>query len=191
MRIVVAAIVGGLIVFIWGAVAHMALPMGEMGLSVLPDETRLMEFVRTVPSSGMYFYPGMNMSGKPTPEQLKAHQEMVTSGPSGLLILTKSNGGMTPQRLIIELVSNILAALVAAILVSLMIGGYVKRALAVALFGLFGVFSLLLSYWNWYGFPTAFVAGETITEVVGWLLAGFAIAKIVRPPFVQIVPTVG
>ena len=191
MRIIVAAIVGGLIVFIWGAVAHMALPLGEMGFSALTDEARFMETVKAIPSSGLYFYPGMDMSRHPTPEEQKAWEEKMKAGPSGLLIVNKGNGGMTPQRLISEVVTNILAALVAAILVSLMIGGYVKRALAVALFGVFGVLSLLLSYWIWYGFPSAFIAGETITEVVGWLLAGLAIAKIVRPPFVQIVPTVG
>ena len=33
-----------------------------------------------------------------------------------------------------------------------------------------------------------YVCGELVTEVVGWLLAGLAIAKIVRPPFVAITP---
>ena len=54
--------------------------------------------------------------------------------------------------------------------------------------GLFGIVSLLVSYWIWYGFPVEYVCGELVTEVVGWLLAGLAIAKIVRPPFVAIAP---
>jgi len=189
MRIIVAAIVGGLIVFLWGAVAHMATPLGEMGLSTLQDEAHYN--LASVPQSGMYFFPGMDMSKNATPEERKAWEEKVKAGPSGLLIVNKGNGGMTPQRLINEVLSNIAAALVAAILVSLMVGGYLKRASAVALFGLFGVISILFSYWNWYGFPTAFICAETVMEVVGWFLAGLAIAKIVRPPFVSIVPTVG
>ena len=82
----------------------------------------------------------------------------------------------------------VIAALIGAILVSFMVGSWFKRAFAVALFGLFGVVSLLVSYWIWYGFPAQFVCGETITEVVGWFLAGLAIAKIVRPPFGAIAP---
>ena len=38
-------------------------------------------------------------------------------------------------------------------------------------------------------FTREYVCGELVTEVVGWLLAGLAIAKIVRPPFVAITPS--
>ena len=36
-------------------------------------------------------------------------------------------------------------------------------------------------YWNWYEFPLEFTLAEAIDSVVGWLLAGFVIAAIVRP----------
>ena len=34
MRILIAGIIGGLVMFVWGAVAHMMLPIGEMGMTV-------------------------------------------------------------------------------------------------------------------------------------------------------------
>jgi hypothetical protein len=34
-RTFLAALVGGIVVFVWGAVSHMALPLGEMGLARL------------------------------------------------------------------------------------------------------------------------------------------------------------
>jgi len=189
MRIIVAAIVGGLVVFIWGAVAHMATPLGEMGISTLPDEARSLESFTTVPASGMYFFPGMDMTRKPTPEEQKAWEAKIHAGPTGLLIIRKGPGeAMSPRQLGGELATNILAALVASILVSMMIGSWLKRACAVALFGVFGVVSLLLSYWLWYHFPTAFICGEAVTEVVGWFLAGLVIAKIVKPRFGAIAP---
>ena len=40
MRVVIAAVVGGVVIFGWGAVSHMVLPLGTMGLSVMPDEER-------------------------------------------------------------------------------------------------------------------------------------------------------
>jgi len=187
MRIIIAAIVGGIIVFVWSAVAHIVTPLGTMGISSLPDAT--MQSFSSVPSSGLYFFPGRDMSHRPTPEEQKAYDAKLANGPSGLLVITKSGGeGMSPKNLGSELASDVLAALIAAILVSMMIGGWLKRAVAVALMGLFGVISLLVSYWIWYGFPAPFVAGELVTEVVGWLLAGLAIAKMVRPPFVAIAP---
>jgi hypothetical protein len=60
-------------------------------------------------------------------------------------------------------------------------GSYGQRVLFVALLGLIAWLSINVSYWNWYGFPTAFVLGEGIDQVVGWLLAGLAMAKIIRP----------
>ena len=188
MRVIIAAIVGGIIVFVWSAVAHIVTPLGKMGLSTMADDSMLEQF-KSLPSSGMYFFPRMDMTRKPTAEEQKAYVEKVRSGPSGLLILTKSGGeSMSPRQLGTELASNVIAALIAAILVSFMIGSWLKRAVAVALMGVFGVTSLVVSYWIWFGFPAQYVTAELITETVGWLLAGLAIAKIVRPPFGAIVP---
>ena len=86
---------------------------------------------------------------------------------------------MTAGHLVTEFLSNAAAAAVAAILLAMMVASYGKRVLAVTLLGVFGWLSLSVSYWNWYGFPTAFIAAEGIDQAVGWLLAGLAIAKIV------------
>ena len=37
---------------------------------------------------------------------------------------------------------------------------------------------LSLSYWNWFNFPTAYIGAELLTESIGWLLAGLAIARL-------------
>ncbi len=188
MRIIIAAIVGGIIVFVWSAVSHILTPLGGMGLSTFQDDA-IVDCLKNVPAGGMYYFPRMDMTRRPTAEESKAYAEKIRNGPSGLVIFTKSQGeAMSPRQLGTELASNVVAALIAAILVSFMIGSWLKRAFAVALFGAFGIVSLLVSYWIWYSFPAAYVCGELITEVVGWLLAGLAIAKIVQPPFTAIVP---
>jgi hypothetical protein len=73
------------------------------------------------------------------------------------------------------------AALLAAFVLSQVWSGYPMRVLVVTLMGIFGFASISVSYWNWYGFPTDFTAGEAITEIVGWFLAGLVMAAIVRP----------
>ena len=40
---------------------------------------------------------------------------------------------------------------------------------------------ILVPFWNWYGFPPEFTLGQTIEHVVGWFLAGIALAAIVCP----------
>lgn len=114
-----------------------------------------------------------------TPEREQAWAAKLRSGPVGILVYTATGSEpMSPRQLGNELVSTILAAGVAAFLVSLMAASYVQRVAAVALLALFAWLSLSVSYWNWYGFPAAFVAGELATELIGWLLAGLAIARI-------------
>ena len=182
-KIAFAAIAGGLVVFIWGAVAHMMLPLGMMGLSVLPNEAQVLEGLKgSVTEDGLYFFPGMDMSGEVTDAEEEAWAARIRSGPRGLLLYHPGGAEpMSPRQLVSELVSNALAAAVAAFLVSLIAGAYGRRVLAVMLFGLFGWLSLLLSFWIWYEYPTAFILVEGFTEVVGWLLAGLVIAKLVPP----------
>ena len=34
MRIFIAGLIGGIVLFLWGVIAHVALPIGEMGMKV-------------------------------------------------------------------------------------------------------------------------------------------------------------
>ena len=185
MRIAIAAVAGGIIVFIWSAIAHMATPLGTAGLSALPNEDAVLSAMRSnVPRSGLYFFPGGEFSSKMTPQEQEAWKAKVRSGPTGLLVYN-ANGfeAMSPRQLIAELITNILAAAIAAILVAMMAAPYFAKVFSVALLALFAFLSLSASHWIWYGYPTAYVAGELATEFAGWFLAGLAIAKIstVRP----------
>jgi len=178
-RIILAAILGGLVVFIWSAISHMFTPLGAMGLSTMTNEEPVLASLRAnVPKSGMYMFPGLDMSKEPTPEW----EAKFKQGPNGLLIINAGPGeDKFPRQLVSELVTNIIAAYIAAILAAMMVGTMMRRAIAIALLAVFATVSLSFSYWIWYGFPPLYVLGEMITELVGWLLAGFVIAKLVPP----------
>lgn len=180
-RTLLAAAAGGLIVFFWSALSHMVLPIGTMGLDSLPNDAALMPALSSsLPGAGLYFYPGMDMSRTLTEEEEAAWEQRYRTGPTGLILYHPVGGEpMTAGHLVTEFLSNAAAAAVAAILLGMMVASYGKRVLAVTLLGVFGWLSLSISYWNWYGFPTAFIAAEGIDQTVGWLLAGLAIAKII------------
>jgi hypothetical protein len=38
MRVLISGLIGGLVFFVWAAVAHMVLPIGEMGMKVANSE---------------------------------------------------------------------------------------------------------------------------------------------------------
>ncbi len=183
-RILLATLLGGLIIFIWGAFSHMFLPVGDMGMSVFANEDAVLETLRdNVPEPGMYFFPGWDWSREMTPEQEAAWTEKHRNGPTGLLVYRPKGGEpMPPSMLISELVSNLLGALIMAVIAAALVGSYIKRALLLSLFGLFAWFAISVSSWIWYAFPGAYVFGEGIDVYVGALLAGLAIAKLVPAP---------
>jgi hypothetical protein len=39
MRILLAGILGGIVMFVWTSIAHMALPLGEAGIGEIPNES--------------------------------------------------------------------------------------------------------------------------------------------------------
>ena len=72
--------------------------------------------------------------------------------------------------------------LIAAFILSSSVGSLRCRAAMVAMIGLFAWMAISVSQWNWYGFPFSFIALDAIDQVIGWLLAGFQMARMIRPP---------
>jgi hypothetical protein len=181
-RVVLAGLAGGVVVFVWGAVAHMMLPLGEMGVRQLPSEDKVVGTMKdAIREPGFYFFPGIDRSKAAEAEQ-KAWEKKIKEGPTGVLIIHPEGGeAMSPRQLGTELGSNIVSALLAAFVLTQVRSGYGMRVLLVTLMGIFGFSSISVSYWNWYGFPSDFTIAEAITETVGWLLAGLVLAAIIRP----------
>jgi hypothetical protein len=183
IRVVLAAIVGGVLLFVWGFVAHMLLPFSKDAMKQLPNEQAVLSTLQTnVPERGMYFFPGMDMSRRPTPEEQQAWETKIASGPSGLLVYRPNGGsGMTARTLVAEFVSNVLAALVAALVLLGVRGGYGARVFTVAALGVVAWLSVCVSEWIWYGFTTPFLFADLVDQFGGWLLAGFGMAAMLKP----------
>lgn len=182
-RILLGAVAGGLIVFAWSAVQHMATPLGMAGISVLPGEEAVLGALRAnVREDGFYFFPAAGMSPDMTPAEHEAWVERMRTGPTGVMVVHPQGAEpMMLRQLVLELVTDILAALLVAFGLAHVVAPYGRRVLLVALAGVFVALAGSASYWVWYGYPTAYIGAEAIEHIVGWLLAGLAMAKIVRP----------
>lgn len=177
-RIILGALAGALIFFIWSAIVHMS-PLGMVGITSLPAGA-YDSLKGSGLASGFYFFPGVVKD--PTPEQQKAWEAQLTAGPFGIMAYTASgSAAMGAKQLISEFVTDVVAAFIAACIISLVAAPYIKRVSVVALLGVFGWVSLLLSYWIWYNFPAAYILNEGFVEIAGWFLAGLAIARLVPP----------
>jgi hypothetical protein len=181
-RILIAGIAGGIAMFIWGALAHVVLPLGTMGIQQMPNEDFVMAAMKgSIERPGLYFFPAIDMK-KASPEQQKAWQTRYAEGPTGILVYHPTGEQpMSPRMLGTEVFTNILAALIAALLVSWTTAGYGGRVFLVVLMGLFSWITISVPYWNWYGFPGDFTLAEGIDQAVGALVAGLVIAALVKP----------
>ena len=182
MRLIIAAVLAGIVMFMWGAVSHMFLGIGDAGVKPMPNENAVSAAMKTnINEPGLYFMPGMEMSHRATEEQQAAWAAKYKEGPTALLIYHPTGEEpMSIKQFGVELGSNILAALVVGMILSL---GAVSFSLGVTISTLVGLaawLSINVSYWNWYRFPTNFVTAELIDQVAGWLLAGFVLGFILR-----------
>ena len=63
-RTVLGIALAGLAMFIWGALSHMVLGLGEAGIRNIPNESAMLSAVRTnIDRSGFYMFPGMPDAG--------------------------------------------------------------------------------------------------------------------------------
>ena len=183
VRIVLAAILGGLLMFVWSAFAHMVLPFERAALKPIPNEPAVLSALGgNLVEPGMYFFPWIDTGAQPSADQQRAWQQKLASGPSGLLVYKPAGGeAMSPRQLVTEFLSNALAALFGALILVQLAGGFGKRVLSMAAIGIAAWLSISFSQWTWYGFSTPFLIGDLADQLGGWLLAGIGMASLIRP----------
>ena len=183
-RVVIAGILGGVVIFLWGYLAHTVLGLGEVGIKELSNEQAVVGALRASTSEpGFYFFPGVGMTTGASPEQMRAAMQKTAGGPYGIVIWHPSGAEyITPRRLGVQFGLNVVQALFAAILLSCATGlsSYVSRVGFVFLAGLLAALSTNIEYWNWYSFPSNYTLGYMATQIIGFLLAGFVVAGFVK-----------
>jgi hypothetical protein len=182
-RIVLAAVSGTIIMFLWGGLSHMVLFIGA-GFTPLPNEDKVMETLKSaIPEQGLYLFPGKDFRKKYSEEEESAFTKKFQFGPAGMLLYRPAGGNpLSPKKLVTQLMSNFLSSLTAACIASLLFAGYWKRVLVITLLGGLACISVGMIYWNWYEFPTSFFLAQCADMLVCFFLAGLLIAKMVPQP---------
>lgn len=186
-KVILGGVLGGLVLFFWGAVSHMATPLGAIGVRSIPpaQEAGILDAMRgAMNERAIYFFPGLDPSRVMAPEEQQAYAAKYRAGPAGIVIYNPRPGGdpLSARQLLTELGSNVLAALVAALVLVFLAGpsSYGQRVFLVASFGLVAGLEVDVSYWNWYGSPTNYVLAQLVDHTTGWLLAGLVVARVCR-----------
>ena len=158
---VVGAIVGGIVLFMWGAVTHMLLPQP---LHSFKDEGAVTQVIRAnAPENGVYFSTrGVFASVALLPD------------------LSDKAQNITPN-LLRQLGTDTCAALLLCFVLRGLRGKSVLAGAGwLALVGFAAFLLKIVPYWNWYGFPSSFIAMEMLDLVGKLFLAGLVLGGLMK-----------
>ena len=128
-RIVLGAMVGGVVMFIWGALAWMVLPLHTPTIKEVPNEDAMRAVIReNVKEPGFYALPGWGHHEGMTKEQhdaaMKVQELKYKEGPRGVMVLLPSGADAYMSKTFVTgIVLNVLVSFVAAWLLSKALGG--------------------------------------------------------------------
>jgi hypothetical protein len=187
MKILLAGILGAVAMFIWTSIAHMALPLGEAGISEIPNEQALLAAMQSniAEKSGLYFFPGTGLGKNATRQEkgeaMKQAAAKMASGPSGLLLYNYAPPFAFAKALTIEFATELAEAiLVVFLLAQTAIASFAGRVGFVLVGGILAAIATNVSYWNWYGFPCVYTASYMLIQIVGFLCVGIVAALVLR-----------
>ena len=185
-RILLAGILGGIVMFIWNFVAHDLLPLGEMGVRLIPNEDAVTSVLQTNlgDNSGFYVFPSGGLTPGATREQkqaaMKKAEEQMAAGAGGVLIYRPKRTFNFPKRLGIEFATEVIESLLAVFLLAQTgIRGFGGKVGFIFTAGILAAIVTNVPYANWYGFPKDFTLAQMLMTVVGYLLIGIVAALII------------
>ncbi|MHA6203732.1 hypothetical protein ACXU4B_04815 [Dyella soli] len=180
MRVLVAALMGGIVMFLWGAIAHMALGLGDPGIRLPAHEDAVLSTLHEGlgDKAGVYILPSIDPAKMRDKEVMAAYATKSKASPYAWVVYMPQGDDLSDmsRQLPRQWASDTLSALALAFVMGLAAFSFMTRlgiALAAALFAWL---STLVPYWNWYRFPTDLTVAALIEQVIGWLLAGVVMA---------------
>lgn len=190
MRILVSSAVGSLVVFLWGAISWAALELwGDAAVKLADDaEARMIEGLDAVlDRTGVYFAPSAPEHAADAPAEVRqqameawaaSHRE----GPVAMVIFQQEGfEPMAPSIMATGLAIDFVAALLVAVVMVAVGGGYGRRFAAGLGMAVFAALTGHGRYWNWFQFPDAWSTAMAADQIIGWTLATAFMAAIVRP----------
>ena len=180
MRLVVAALLGGVVMFFWGFVSHMLLPLGEMGMHVAAHEEAFLAGAteHLGAGEGVYVVPGLAGVDYDDKARTAAYSAKAVANPYAFVVYnpTGEDGMAMGDNLGKEFATNVLSAWIVAFVLALAPLAFGRRVLVAGLMGVFAWLAINVPYWNWYRFPLDFTLSSLVVQLVGWVLAGAVIA---------------
>ena len=186
MKIFFGGILGGVLLFVWGFLSWVILPIHKSSTHPLPNEDAIITALQsTVQYKGVFIFPSMSQSpsGSTAQAQWEAKYQ---HGPIGMIFYDPQ--GKNPF-MPLQILNGLIIAMISSFLVVWFLtrstaytGSYFSRVAFCGMFGIFLVVAANLLMWNWFNEPNDWTIGLIIDDVIGWVLAGLGIAAFIKAP---------
>ena len=165
-KLILGAVLGGLVIFAWGTVSWMLLPWHGKTLQPFTNEKAVAVTIRAnAPRAGVYMMP---------------HEHNASGGPGMLAVIRVKGQAMHPAYLIRGLLIDMAGALLLTWLLIWVGGTFQQKVQLAVIVGLLAAVWVKLPDWNWWGFSAGYTLLGMLDYVVSAALAGLAIAKITK-----------
>jgi hypothetical protein len=174
-KVLIGAVVAAAIAFIWQAMSWMALGVHDNTLKYSAQQDAILAAIsQNLTDDGVYAIPNV-----PPGTSQQAQQEFMDSmkgKPSSVVYFWKSTEMNMGRQMAMGFVLNLVAALIAAYVMSKVGGTFGLRLMVGLGFAVFMVFQSSLMMANWWNTPMHYLSGEIIDHLVGWGLGSAFLA---------------
>ena len=185
-KLVLAVLLGGIVLFLWGFISHEALPLYKNSLVKFTDESAVTQaIVANAPAPGVYFMPYVPQEAKGmSSDEFKTAQqsamEKLQHGPFVFAAVRLGDMGAVPVYFLVQFVTDMLTALFLALVLMKVQGqSYWNRVMTCVWIALAAFTVKSLPMWNWYSFSGAFTFAELVDLLGRMFFAGLVIAKFI------------
>jgi hypothetical protein len=184
--VLIGALVGGAIGWLWGAISWAALPWHHATFLSFRDEDEIARvMLAQAPRSGVYGLPSPpkhdpSLDKAAREARDRAAQEQMRRGPVVTAVIQRDGFGSVPLAILRAFVIYVAAAAVLTWLLQ-QVGGapYWQQVRIVTAVGLAAALICRLPDWNWHGYSTSFTLVHVADHVVGAFLVGLGLAAVV------------
>jgi hypothetical protein len=194
MRIVLAGVIGGIVLFVWGFISWTLLGWHHTYGGTLPDEPAVVQVLKDTVNDrgktepGVYWIPGMaDTTGMDADGMAAAYEAWANKhreGPNAMLIYHPT--GREPLDALVlarGFAIDLLAALLAALLLAFAtrtISGYAGRVAFVTALGMMVAIYGEGMAWNYFRFPNDWSLIMVVDHLIAWFLVGLVAGAIVK-----------